>query len=98
MTQASQGGGAPPVVLITGASRGLGLALARLYARRGSPLAITARGAAALERAAAELGISAPVVALTGDVANPEHAARLVEAALERFGRIDVLINNASTV
>ncbi len=87
-----------PVALITGASRGLGLAVARLYARRGSPLAITARGAAELDRAAAELSASAPVVALAGDVADAEHAQSLVETALERFGRIDVLINNASTV
>jgi NAD(P)-dependent dehydrogenase (short-subunit alcohol dehydrogenase family) len=87
-----------PVVLITGASRGLGLALARLYARQGSPLIITARGAADLERAAADLSAATPVVALAGDVADPAHAARLVQSGLDRFGRIDVLINNASTV
>jgi short-subunit dehydrogenase len=89
---------ASPVVLITGASRGLGFALAHGYARRGAPLILTARGAAALEQVAAELGATTAVVALAGDVADPAHAARLVQAGLDRFGRIDVLINNASTV
>lgn len=87
-----------PVVLITGASRGLGFALAHDFARQGSPLILTARGAAALEQVAAELRAWVPVVALAGDVADPAHAARLVGAGLDRFGRIDVLINNASTV
>ena len=82
------------VALITGASKGLGLEIARLYAERGARLVITARGADALERAAAELRRKTEVVALALDVS--EEAERLVEAALERFGRIDVLVNNAS--
>jgi short-subunit dehydrogenase len=86
------------VALITGASRGLGLEIARLLARRGYGLILTARGAAALEAAAAELRRETEVVALAGDVADPSHAARLVQAGLDRFGRIDVLLNNASTI
>jgi NAD(P)-dependent dehydrogenase (short-subunit alcohol dehydrogenase family) len=86
------------VALITGASRGLGLALARLLARRGFALILTARGADALEVAAAELRGLTEVVALAGDVAEPAHAERLVRQGLERFGRIDVLVNNASTI
>jgi NAD(P)-dependent dehydrogenase (short-subunit alcohol dehydrogenase family) len=86
------------VVLITGASRGLGLAVARLLARDGARLILTARGAAALQAAAAELAAQTDVLALPGDVADHAHVERLVRAGLDRFGRIDALINNASTI
>jgi NAD(P)-dependent dehydrogenase (short-subunit alcohol dehydrogenase family) len=62
------------------------------------PLIITARNAAALEWAATELGAVTEVVALAGDVSESAHAERLVRAGLARFGRIDVLINNASAL
>jgi short-subunit dehydrogenase len=88
----------PPVTLITGASRGLGLEIARLAARRTMPLILTARGGAALEDARRELSALTEVVALPGDVADREHAERLVRAGLERFCRIDVLVNNASSI
>jgi NAD(P)-dependent dehydrogenase (short-subunit alcohol dehydrogenase family) len=87
-----------PVALITGASRGLGLAIARLYAQRRMPLAITARAVGALAEAAAELARDTEVLALAGDVADPAHAERLVREAQARFGRIDILVNNASTI
>jgi NAD(P)-dependent dehydrogenase (short-subunit alcohol dehydrogenase family) len=86
------------VVLITGASQGLGRELARLLARRGDRLVLTARGAAALAAAATELRTATEVMALPGDVADRAHAERLVQAGLERFGRIDVLVNNASAL
>ena len=79
--------------LITGASRGLGLALARELARRSWRLVIDARGADALETARAELAQRTEVVAIAGDVADPEHRADLVKAA---GPRIDLLVNNAS--
>jgi NAD(P)-dependent dehydrogenase (short-subunit alcohol dehydrogenase family) len=88
----------PRVVLITGASQGLGRELARLLARRGDRLVLTARGAAALTTIADEVGAHTEVLALPGDVADRAHAERLVRAGLERFGRIDVLINNASAL
>jgi NAD(P)-dependent dehydrogenase (short-subunit alcohol dehydrogenase family) len=86
------------VALITGASRGLGREIARLLARRGTRLVLTARGAEALQEAADELRQQTDVVALAGDVADAEHAERLVRLGLERFGRIDALVNNASTI
>ena len=78
-----------PVGIVTGASRGLGLALARALVERGWRLVVDARGAAALERAVADLE---GVVAIAGDVADPEHRRALVEAAGDR---IDLLVNNA---
>ena len=87
-----------PVALVTGASRGLGLEVARLLARRGFGLILTARGEAALDAAATELARATDVVALAGDVADRAHAERLVRTGLDRFGRIDALVNNASVV
>jgi len=81
--------------LITGASRGLGLALARELARRSWRLAIDARGADALEAARAELAALTEVVAIPGDVADTEHLHALVQAA---GPRIDLLVNNASVL
>jgi len=82
------------VALVTGASRGLGLEVARAYAERGARLVIAARGAAALDAAAAELRELTDVLALPFDVS--QDAERLVDAAIDRFGRVDVLVNNAS--
>jgi NAD(P)-dependent dehydrogenase (short-subunit alcohol dehydrogenase family) len=76
--------------IVTGASRGLGLALARALAARGWRLAIDARGAEALDAARAELG---DAVAVPGDVADERHRRALVAAA---GGRVDLLVNNAS--
>jgi NAD(P)-dependent dehydrogenase (short-subunit alcohol dehydrogenase family) len=81
--------------IITGASRGLGLAVARTLAAEGWRLTIDARGAGALERAARELGGVTEVVALPGDVADAAHRRALVAAAGER---IDLIINNASAL
>jgi NAD(P)-dependent dehydrogenase (short-subunit alcohol dehydrogenase family) len=85
--------GAMPVALITGGSRGLGLALTRALAARGWDVIVDARNRAALHGAAAELGPR--VHAVAGDVADPRHRAELA-AAVERLGRLDALVNNAS--
>jgi NAD(P)-dependent dehydrogenase (short-subunit alcohol dehydrogenase family) len=82
-----------PLAIITGSSRGLGLALARALAERRWALVIDARGGAQLERAARELGLLTEVVALAGDVADDWHRGALVEAAGEQ---VDLLVNNAS--
>ena len=83
------------VAIVTGASRGLGLALARALAERGWNLVLDARGAAALAEAAADLAVRTKVVALPGDVADEAHRRALVEAARE-LGGLDLLVNNAS--
>jgi NAD(P)-dependent dehydrogenase (short-subunit alcohol dehydrogenase family) len=83
----------PSTALITGASRGLGLALARALADRGWRLVLDARGAPALEAARRELAQITDVTALAGDVADDWHRAALVDAA---GGRVDALVNNAS--
>ncbi len=79
-----------PVGVVTGGSRGLGLALTRALAERGWRLIVDAREGEALEAAVGGLN---GVRAIAGDVADPEHRRALVEAA---GGRIDVLVNNAS--
>ncbi len=81
--------------LVTGASRGLGLALAHQLAAQGWQLIIDARGANALESARAELSQQARVIAVPGDVTDAGHRYALVEAAQE-LGGLDVLVNNAS--
>jgi NAD(P)-dependent dehydrogenase (short-subunit alcohol dehydrogenase family) len=83
-----------PTALITGASRGLGLELARALAERGWRLVVDARGAEALEAARAELtAAGAEVVAIAGDVVHEAHRRAFVDAA---GGRVDALVNNAS--
>jgi NAD(P)-dependent dehydrogenase (short-subunit alcohol dehydrogenase family) len=77
-------------VLITGASKGLGLALAREFAKRGDRLVINARGGEALRTAAEELSALTEVVAVQGDV------SEIAEEIAAKAGTIDLLINNAS--
>jgi NAD(P)-dependent dehydrogenase (short-subunit alcohol dehydrogenase family) len=82
-----------PVAIVTGASRGLGLALARALAVRGWRLVIDGRGADALEHARGDLAAHTDVTAIAGDVTDPRHREALVAATGER---IDLLVNNAS--
>ena len=79
-----------PTAIITGASRGLGLALARALDERGWRLVLDARGAEALEAATRELN---EAVAVPGDVSDPAHRAALVALA---GPQLDLLVNNAS--
>jgi NAD(P)-dependent dehydrogenase (short-subunit alcohol dehydrogenase family) len=81
--------------LITGASRGLGLALARQLAAQGWHLIIDARGAEALEAARAALARQTRVIAIPGDVTDATHRSALAQAAKE-LGGLDALVNNAS--
>src|SRR5688572_2428640 len=84
-----------PLALITGASRGLGLALARSLAETGWNLIVDGRNAEALKSATDPFGSS--VSAVPGDVSDPAHRIELA-AAVARTGRLDLLVNNASTL
>jgi NAD(P)-dependent dehydrogenase (short-subunit alcohol dehydrogenase family) len=85
------------VVMISGASKGLGAALARRFADEGARLSICARGGRDLADVGDQLvEQGAEVVTLAADISNEEDVKAWVEATLDRFGRIDVLINNAS--
>ncbi len=82
------------VVLITGASRGIGEACAQAFARRGAKLVLTARSGEALDRVCRAVA-PAPAQAVPADLLRPESVEMLVERSLACFGRVDVLLNNA---
>ncbi len=87
------------VALITGASQGLGRALALAYAEGGARVVINARSEENIRPVAGEVESSgAEVLALAADVSKSADVQRLVDAAVERFGRIDVLVNNAGVL
>jgi 3-oxoacyl-[acyl-carrier protein] reductase len=84
------------VAVVTGGTRGIGLATVRLLAEGGASMVVSGRDEDRLEAVARELeGTGAPVLTVAADAAKREDADRLVEATRERFGRIDVLVNNA---
>ena len=86
----------PPVVVITGASAGIGAAAARRFARGGYRVALAARRRERLEALAAELrSLGAEALAVPTDVSDPAQVARLADAVLQTWGYLDVLINNA---
>lgn len=87
-----------PVVLITGASRGLGAALAREWAARGARLLLTARSQDPLRGLVEELDPRAPVRIGALDTTDDSGMRAFIDGAVTEFGRIDVLINNASTL
>jgi NAD(P)-dependent dehydrogenase (short-subunit alcohol dehydrogenase family) len=85
------------VALITGASRGLGRALALAFAREGASLALCSRGQEALEQVAAEVAaLGTSVLAVPVDLRSTRDLDRLVALTLDRYERVDILVNNAS--
>jgi short-subunit dehydrogenase len=87
------------VAVVTGASRGLGLLLARELAGHGCPLVICARDGAELERAAGDLRASgADVTTVACDVTEEAAPRLLVDTAVERYGRLDILVSNAGII
>jgi 3-oxoacyl-[acyl-carrier protein] reductase len=84
------------VAIVTGGSRGIGLAIARSLAEGGASVVVSGRDTGRLEKAAGEIeAVGGAVLAVVADAAKREDADRLVDATRKRFGRIDVLVNNA---
>ena len=93
--QLSQQRFAGQVALITGASRGIGLAIAQRLVAEGARVCLTARKAEPLERAVAELGGPERAIWAAGSSDDPDHRQRAVSDTLAAFGRLDVLVNNS---
>ncbi|CCK25846.1 2-deoxy-D-gluconate 3-dehydrogenase [Streptomyces davaonensis JCM 4913] len=79
--------------IVTGATRGIGLAVARALTEAGARVCVTARNAQEVERTAAALGGSG----LPGDVSDPAHLHALTDLCVAEFGRLDIVVNNAAT-
>jgi len=87
---------ADKVAIITGGGSGIGKAIARTFVREGAQVVIAGRGKAKLEAATAEIG--AACLAVAADVAKTADVQKLVEAAIEKYKRIDILVNNAAVL
>jgi NAD(P)-dependent dehydrogenase (short-subunit alcohol dehydrogenase family) len=83
------------VSIVTGGSKGIGLAIARAFLARGMQVAISARNAEDLDHAATALGGGDKLLRVQADVRDASDAQRLVEETVRRFGGVDVLVNNA---
>lgn len=83
--------------LVTGASRGIGLAISTAFAAAGADVMLSSRKADALEAAAAAISGPGDVATFAANAGEPEQAAACVAATVERFGALDILVNNAAT-
>src|SRR5664279_1881241 len=82
-------------VVITGGATGLGFAIAELFLEQRANVVLNGRTESKLAQAAQQLGQPDHVAIVAGDVTDPQTPDRIVQCAVERFGRLDVLINNA---
>lgn len=82
-------------VIVTGASSGIGLDVARGFLAAGCNVVINARNVERLEHASRSLGYQQKIAVVAGDIGNPQTGENLVNTAVERFGAVDVLVNNA---
>ena len=85
------------VAVVTGASRGIGKAVAQVLLEEGCAVAICSRGAMQLDAAVADLSAKGRIIGVATDVTDQQAAQKFIEAALAAFGRIDILVNNAGT-
>lgn len=83
------------VALVTGASKGIGAAIARIYAEHGAQVMLSSRKQEALEEMA--VTIEGETAVFAANAGRPEQAEACVAATIERFGRLDILVNNAAT-
>jgi NAD(P)-dependent dehydrogenase (short-subunit alcohol dehydrogenase family) len=83
------------VALVTGASKGIGAAIARIYAEHGAAVMLSSRQIEGLQRTASDIGGDTAIYA--ANAGNPEHAHACVAATVDRFGSLDILVNNAGT-
>ncbi len=83
------------VAVVTGASRGIGLGIARRLVAEGARVCVTARRPEALEEAVTALGGPEHAIGVAGKADDPDHQARAIERTLETFGCLDLLVNNA---
>jgi NAD(P)-dependent dehydrogenase (short-subunit alcohol dehydrogenase family) len=85
----------PKTVIVTGASSGIGLGLVKAYLKRGFNVVGNSRSEASLKDVAGELGNPHNFVTVAGDIADPTTSQRMFEVAIQHFGSVEVLINNA---
>ena len=83
--------------LVTGSSSGIGLDVARAFLERGTSVVLNGRNADKLATVARELGHPERVAAVPGNIGDPDTGEAMIQVALERFGSVDVLVNNAGT-
>lgn len=83
--------------IVTGSSSGIGLEVARALLAQGGNVVLGGRDESKLKAAAKELGFKNQVVSVAGDIGDPRTGEALVRAAVDKFGRVDVLVNNAGT-
>src|SRR5512140_2039107 len=84
------------VAIITGGGSGIGKAIAVAFVREGAKVVIAGRDSKKLDRAAAEIG--GDCLAVSADVSRPSDVQKLVSAAIKKFRRIDILVNNAAVL
>jgi NAD(P)-dependent dehydrogenase (short-subunit alcohol dehydrogenase family) len=88
-------GASTKTIIITGAGSGIGFAVADAFVREGAYVVLNGRQEDKLARAAAQIDHPKQLAIVAGDVTRPETADHLITAAVQRFGRVDVLVNNA---